>query len=163
MIKRKHNWCILSWKHAGKSQSHFQNPKNRWNGQSIAIKSDKSRPDICPVKRCTQNFCASWSPWSIWIRTVSCFPQLVQPKKYLAHSNIAEILQSVARSVHPGMSRDKISYFSSHSERVWALVLLDEAGMSPEFVQFQLHWLGESNRLFLCGTYQSYNKSTWVP
>jgi hypothetical protein len=48
--------------------------------------------------------------------------------------------------------KDEISRFSLHSGRVWALVLLDEAGMSPAFIQFRLRWLGTSYRLYLQDT-----------
>ena len=41
---------------------------------------------------------------------------------------------------------------SSHSGRVWALVLLDEAGMSPSFMKARLRWLGDSYRLYLRDT-----------
>jgi hypothetical protein len=35
---------------------------------------------------------------------------------------------------------------------VWALVLLDEAGMTPDFMKSHLHWMGESYRLYLRDT-----------
>jgi len=73
-------------------------------------------------------------------------------KKYLTGSKIAEVLQATASLVHPELTNDEISRFSSHSGRVWALVLLDEAGMSPEFIQFRLRWLGASYRLYLRDT-----------
>lgn len=73
-------------------------------------------------------------------------------KKYLTGSKIAEVLQATALLVHPELTKDEISRFSSHSGRVWALVLLDEAGMSPEFIQFPLRWLGASYRLYLRDT-----------
>ena len=57
-------------------------------------------------------------------------------KKYLTGSKIAEILQAAALQVHPDLTKDEISRFTLHSGRVWALVLLNEAGMSPEFIQF---------------------------
>ncbi len=79
-------------------------------------------------------------------------------KKYLTGNKIAKILQTVARLVHPDLSKDKISRFSLHSGRVWALVLLDEAGMPPKFVQFRLRWLGESYRLYLHDTLVIQNK-----
>jgi len=47
---------------------------------------------------------------------------------------------------------DEVTRFSSHSGRVWALVLLDEAGMSPTFMKAQLRWLGDSYRLYLRDT-----------
>jgi len=42
--------------------------------------------------------------------------------------------------------------FSSHSGRVWALVLLDEAGMTPDFMKLRLRWIGDSYRLYLRDT-----------
>jgi hypothetical protein len=42
--------------------------------------------------------------------------------------------------------------FSSHSIRVWAVVLLDEAGMNPDFIKSRLRWMGDSYRLYLRDT-----------
>ena len=42
--------------------------------------------------------------------------------------------------------------FSSHSIRVWAVVLLDEAGMNPDFIKSQLCWMGDSYRSYLRDT-----------
>ena len=42
--------------------------------------------------------------------------------------------------------------FSSHSGRVWAVVILDEAGMLPDFIKSRLHWMGDSYRLYLRDT-----------
>jgi hypothetical protein len=54
--------------------------------------------------------------------------------------------------VHPDLSEDKIKRLSLHSGQVWALVLLDEAGMSPDFMKSRLRWMGESYRLYLRDT-----------
>jgi hypothetical protein len=35
---------------------------------------------------------------------------------------------------------------------VWALVLLDEAGMTPDFMKSRLRWMGKSYRLYLRDT-----------
>ncbi len=42
--------------------------------------------------------------------------------------------------------------YSAHSLRVWAGVLLDEAGMSPQFIMSRLRWMGNSFRMYLCDT-----------
>jgi hypothetical protein len=42
--------------------------------------------------------------------------------------------------------------FSSHSGRVWAIIILDEAGMLPDFIKSQLRWMGNSYRLYLQDT-----------
>ena len=42
--------------------------------------------------------------------------------------------------------------FTSHSIRVWAVVLLDEAGMNPDFIKSRLRWMGDSYRSYLRDT-----------
>ena len=44
------------------------------------------------------------------------------------------------------------SVISHHTWEEFGLYLFDEAGMSPEFMWFRLHWLGELYRLYLCNT-----------
>ncbi len=50
------------------------------------------------------------------------------------------------------MSKDELSWFSAHSLRVWECVLLDKAGMSPEFIMSRLRWMGNSFRMYLRDT-----------
>jgi hypothetical protein len=72
--------------------------------------------------------------------------------RYLTGNKIQDILQSIARAVHLDLTEDEIKRFSSHSGRVWALVLLDEAGMSPAFMTSHLRWMGGSYKLYLRNT-----------
>jgi len=69
--------------------------------------------------------------------------------KYLTGNKIADTLCFAARTAHPDMPGDELKRFSSHSGRVWALVLLDEAGMTPDFMKSRLRWMGDSYRLYL--------------
>jgi hypothetical protein len=50
------------------------------------------------------------------------------------------------------MTPDKISRISSHSGRVWAVVLLDEAGKSPDFIKSHLRYMGNSYCFYLQDT-----------
>ena len=72
--------------------------------------------------------------------------------RYLTGGKIADVLQSVAKAVHPYLSADKIKRLSSNSGRVWALVLLDEASMTTDFMTSDLRWMGESYKLYLHNT-----------
>jgi hypothetical protein len=56
------------------------------------------------------------------------------------------------KACHPDLTKEEISHFSSHSGRVWAVVLLDEAGMNPDYIKYQIRWLGDSYRLYLRDT-----------
>jgi hypothetical protein len=69
--------------------------------------------------------------------------------RYLTGKKISNILRSIARAVHPDLLEDAIKRYSSHSGQVWALVLLDEAGMTPDFMKSCLCWMGKSYRLYL--------------
>ena len=54
--------------------------------------------------------------------------------------------------IHPNMSKDELSQFSAHFLQVWACVLLDKAGMSPEFIMSRLRWMGNLFRMYLRDT-----------
>lgn len=72
--------------------------------------------------------------------------------KYLTAPRIAVLIRKAARKVHPDMSASEINKFSAHSLRVWACVLLSEAGKLPDFIKNRLRWLGESYRTYLRDT-----------
>jgi hypothetical protein len=72
--------------------------------------------------------------------------------RYLTGNKIQDVLQSIARAVHPDLTEDEIKPFSSHLGRVWALVLLNVAGMSPAFMTSHLCWMGGSYKLYLRDT-----------
>jgi hypothetical protein len=55
--------------------------------------------------------------------------------KYFTGNKITEVLQSIVKACHPDLTRDELMRFSSHSGKVWAIVLLDEAGMNPDFIK----------------------------
>ena len=54
--------------------------------------------------------------------------------------------------IHLNMSKDELLRFSAHSLRVWTCILLDEAGMSPQFIMSRLQWIGNSFRMYLRDT-----------
>jgi hypothetical protein len=58
------------------------------------------------------------------------------------------------------MTREEISRFSSHSGHVWAVVLLNEAGMPPEFIKCHLCYLSDAYRLYLHDTSVIQSKHT---
>ena len=113
----------------------FRIQKNRKNGQKITFAADDKHPHICPV----------CSAYCIFLRAKRLGQSDDQPMgiylnqqgivKYLTANKISELLQSIAKHCHPDLTRDEISHFSSHSGRVWAVVLLDEAGMNSGFIK----------------------------
>jgi hypothetical protein len=128
----------------------FRIQKNRQNEQLITFAADDKHPHICPVayqificaKRLGQ---ADHQPMGVYVNHQGVV-------KYLTGNKISELLQAIAKKCHLDLTKDEISRFSSHSGRVWAVVLLDEAGMNPDFIKSWLHWMGESYRLYLRDT-----------
>jgi hypothetical protein len=58
---------------------------------------------------------------------MAVFVNKVGITRYLTGNKISDVLQSIARTVHMDFSKDEFKCSLSHSGRVWALVLLDEA------------------------------------
>ncbi len=130
----------------------FRIQKNRENGQSITLKTDNKHPEICPVRAAYRILQRAKRLGQDDDQPLGVFINHHGIKKYLTGSKIAKLLQAVAQKVHPHMTREEISRFSLHSGRVWAVVLLDEAGMPPEFIKSWLRYLSDAYRLYLRNT-----------
>ena len=53
----------------------------------------------------------------------------------LTGSKIAELLQGAVKRIRPDTSSEDIKRYSAHSLRVWACILLDEAGKYPDYIK----------------------------
>jgi hypothetical protein len=127
--------------------------KTRQNGQAITLSAEVDRPEICPVRSA--------------MRLVLRARQLNQPddmplgvyrtKKgksiHLTGNKIAELLRKAVKSVCPDTTSEDLKQYSAHFLRVWACVLLDEAGKPPDYIKKRLCWLGDSFRMYLRDTF----------
>ena len=127
----------------------FRIQKNRQNGQSITFVADNRHPDICPVRAAYRIFLRAKRLGQSDNQPMGVFTNHHGITKYLTANKIAEVLQSFAKICHPDLTRDEIMQFTSHSIRVWAVVLLDEAGMNADFIKSRLRWMGDSYRSYL--------------
>ncbi len=71
---------------------------------------------------------------------------------YLTGNKIAELLRAAVRAIRPDTTKGELKRYSAHSLCVWACVLLDEVGKSPEYIKKRLRWLGDSFRMYLRDT-----------
>ena len=71
---------------------------------------------------------------------------------YLTGKHIAILFREAEKAIHPKTSKADLLWYSAHLLRVWACVLLDEAGMSLEFIMSCLRWMGNSFRMYLRDT-----------
>ncbi len=65
---------------------------------------------------------------------------------------MAALIWEAVKKVRPGLSAKDLRKYFSHLLRVWACVLPDEAGKSPDYIQKQLCWMGNSFRMYLHNT-----------
>ena len=77
---------------------------------------------------------------------------------YLTGKRIANLFRKALKAIHPRTSKAKLSRYSAHLLRVWACILLNEAGMSLEFIMARLCWMGNSFRMYLRDTGIIQNK-----
>jgi hypothetical protein len=126
--------------------------KNHQNGQKIKLSADMKDPTICPIRGALQiviRACHLAQPDDMpvaYCRTKKA------PLLIITGSRIATLLCKAVKKVQPSTSADDLKKYSPHSLRVWACVLLDEAGMSPSFIQNRLRWLGNSFKMYLLDT-----------
>ncbi len=71
---------------------------------------------------------------------------------YLTGGKIAKLLREAVKRIHPNTSPEDVKRYSAHSLHVWACVLLDKAGKSPDYIKKRLRWLGDSFRMYLRDT-----------
>jgi hypothetical protein len=126
----------------------FRIQKNHQNGQTIAFVADNKNHHICPVCAAYQIFLQTRRLGQSDNQPMGVFVNHQGIVRYFTANKISEVLQSVAKTCHPDLSRDEITCYSSHSIRVWAVVLLDEAGMNPDFIKSRLCWMGDLYRLY---------------
>ena len=71
---------------------------------------------------------------------------------YLTGKGIATLFREAVKVIHPQTLEAKLLRYSAHSLQVWACILLNGAGMSPEFIMACLRWMGNSFRMYLRNT-----------
>jgi hypothetical protein len=72
---------------------------------------------------------------------------------YITGSRIAILFRAAAGAVCPNISKEEEQQYSTHLLRVWACVLLNEVGKSPNYIKKRLHWMGDSIRMYLHDTH----------
>ncbi len=92
-----------------------------------------------------------------WLNQPDDMPVTVYKTKkgkviYLIGNKIAKLLLKAVKEVWPDTTPDKLKWYSTHSLRVWACVLLDEVGKLPDYIKKRLRWLGDSFRMYLRDT-----------
>jgi hypothetical protein len=126
--------------------------KNRQNNQKVTLSCDKASPTICPVLSALRLVLRARRLSQPDLMLVACYLKK-DALAYLTGTRIALHFRAAARAVRPNISKDDEQRYSAHSLRVWACVLLDEAGKSPDYIKKRLRWMGDSFRMYLRDTH----------
>ena len=126
--------------------------KNRQNNEKRTFSAETSSNGlICPVRAAMRMIFRARR-----LEQPDNLPVAVYKQKnsfaYITGSRVTALLRKAVKKVYPDISKDDLKKFSAHSFRVWACVLLDEAGKSPDFIKKRLRWLGDSYRIYLRDT-----------
>ncbi len=126
--------------------------KNRQNGQSITLTADSKFRDLCPVLSAARMVIRARRLLQPDDMPLAVYRTKKGESLYLTGGKIAELLRGAVKRIRPDTSSEDIKRYSAHSLRVWACVLLDEAGKSPDYIKKRLRWLGDSFRMYLRDT-----------
>jgi hypothetical protein len=126
--------------------------KNHQNGQKIKLSADTKNPALCSVQGAIRMVMRATRLEQPDNMPVACYRTKKAPLLYITGSRIATLIRKAVKKVQPSTLLDDLKKYSAHSLHVWAYVLLDEAGMSPSFIQKHLRWLGDSCKMYLRDT-----------
>ena len=126
--------------------------KNRKNGQPITLGADPNVPLLCPVRNSMLLVERAQRLGQAPDMPVCIYPNRKKELLYLTGTKIASLLRGAVLAIRPTTPQAEVNRYSAHSLRVWACVLLDEAGKSPEFIKSRLRWMGDSFRMYLRDT-----------
>ena len=129
--------------------------KNRENSEMVTLSSDRDNPALCPVQAAVRTVLRARRLGQVPTMPLACYSARAHDTVttlYLTGSRIAYLLRQAARSAYPTISKDHLLLYSAHSLRVWACVLLDEAGKNPMFIKKRLRWKGDSFMMYLRDT-----------
>ena len=126
--------------------------KNRQNNEKRTFSAETpANRLICPVRAAMRMVFRARR-----LGQLDNLPVAVYKKKtsfaYITGSRVTALLRRAVCLVYPDKSKEELNKFSAHSFRVWACVLLDEAGKSPDFIKKWLRWLRDSYRIYLRDT-----------
>ncbi len=126
--------------------------KNHQNGQAITLAADVDHPKICPVCSALRIVLRAQHLGQPSDLPVAMYKSKQGKTLYLTGNKIAELLRAAVRAIRLDTTKEELKRYSAHSLRVWACVLLDEVGKSPEYIKKRLRWLGDSFQMYLRDT-----------
>ena len=126
--------------------------KNRRNGEELLYTRDYNNPELCMVESCIDLFKRAATLGQDTDLPLFVYEDKEGTMKYLTANATTKYIQTAAIAAHPDLTKSELSYYSCHSLRVWAAVLLNEAGEDGDVIRIQLRWLSDAYRVYLRNT-----------
>jgi hypothetical protein len=117
--------------------------KNCQNNQKITLLCDKANKALCPVLATLRLVLRARRLYQPDSMPVTCYGKK-DSLAYITGTRIIVLFRAAARAVRPTITKEDEQRYSAHSLQVWACVLLDEAGKTPDFIKKRLRWMGGS-------------------
>ena len=129
--------------------------KNRRNGEIITYVTNAENPDLCVVIATINMIRRARSLKQPENMPLCVYADKDGNMKYLTANELTQYIRKCTALAHPDMTAEELSYYSCHSFRVWACILLHQQGKSGDYIRVRLRWLSEAYRVYLRDTEES--------
>ena len=126
--------------------------KNRQNMQKINHARNTANPEWCFIERQLRIMDRAKALGQPSDMPLGIFQDEDGSVKYLTGDLITEYLRDVARTIMPGLKEEDFNLYSTHSFRVTAAVLLQQAGKDGTFIKLRLRWKSDCFEVYLRNT-----------
>ena len=136
--------------------------KNRRNGEWLTYTREYGNPKLCTVLAALRLIRRSTSLNQPSNLPLAVYSGQGNAMRYLTATQLTQHLRTYSKRANPTLSKQDLSLISCHSLRVWACVLLSEAGENGDKIRIRLRWLSEAHRVYLRDTQasgSSHNKA----
>ena len=127
--------------------------KNRMNGQIISYRRLDGQPDYCAVENMLEILTRAQVLGNTEPEDTLCvYKDEVGKTVYLTGDDMTAYYRFVMRLTRPGITAADLALISTHSLRVYACVLLHEAGKDGPYIKLRLRWLSDCYEVYLRNT-----------
>jgi hypothetical protein len=126
--------------------------KNRRNGEECYFYENEKCLRLCAVNAILNMFERAQKLGQAETDPMCVYSDKKERMRYLTRQEMTDYIRSVAKELYPHMTKADLAYYSCHSFRVWAAVLLHEAGKNGDYIKIRLRWVSEAYRVYLRNT-----------
>lgn len=130
----------------------YEVQKNRMNGQVIKYHRVPNYPQYCAVELGISIVERAHNLGQGLDDPLCVYQDSKGRKRYLTGTDVTKYYRFIAQLVTPNISSEELKLISTHSIRVTACVLLNEAGKDGSYIKLRLRWLSNCFEVYLRNT-----------